>query len=174
MANIGVAPLDPSSLVGVVRLNVGDTNYVPLDPPVAGQGVFDYYSDAQLSAFLTAGNDSPTRATGTAIKQMALTAALSGRSVKTDDLAIDSRQRGTDLLAIAQSWLDQADAEDALYVAGIFDVIKPAPHRDPMWREPFGFNRFDLNPVREAEQRFVTPEEAGLTEDPNNPGFFLP
>ena len=124
MAFIGVTPLDPTTSIGAVRLNVGDTEAVPLDPDVPGQGSYRYFSDDQIQAFLDVSGSSVARATGTAIRQMAQVAAMTERQVSTDDLGLNSKGRGASILAVAQSWFDQADAEDAAAVADIFEVVQ--------------------------------------------------
>lgn len=130
--NPGVAPLDPTTPVGQVRLNLGDTEYVPLDPAVEGQGSYNSFSDAAIEAFLTAGRDSVLRATGRAVHQLALFAAMEeSRSIKTDDLSIGESKRAHNLRLLAQDWFDRADADDAENSLGLFDVIPFVSERRP-------------------------------------------
>jgi hypothetical protein len=97
-------------LINAVRANLGDTDSV-------------WFDDATLGSYLDTNGSSVARATGAAILNMSLVATMTGRSVKADDLALDSRQRGKDLREIAQSWFDQADAEDSGAASDVFDVI---------------------------------------------------
>lgn len=122
MAGEGVAPLDPSTSVGQVRAHIGDTNFTPLEPPVTGMGLYEWMSDAEIQAMLNTASDSVARATGYAMLGLSRDFAARGRSIKTDDLSMDSRGRGSDFLSIAQSWLQQADADDARSAGDIFEI----------------------------------------------------
>lgn len=123
MTNIGIVPLDPNTPVGALRLIVGDTASTPLDPPVADQGSYAIWSDDALSAALSAAGDNAYRAAGALYLALASEYIQQGRSVKTDDLAIDTRTRGTDLLKVAQSFLAQADADDAAGASDFFQIV---------------------------------------------------
>ena len=85
------------------------------EPPV--------FSNAQLTVLADAYPDSIFRAAGAAIKTLALEAAAGERSVKTDDLAIDLRGRGKSLLDIAQSFFNDADAEDDAAGNDFFQIV---------------------------------------------------
>lgn len=122
MAGEGVAPLDPSTSVGQVRAHIGDTNFAPLDPPVTGMGHYEWRSDGEILAALATASDSVPRAVGMLMLGLARDFAARGRAIKTDDLSMDSRQRGPDFLSIAQAWLAQADAEDARLAGDIFEI----------------------------------------------------
>lgn len=111
MVNRGVAPLNPSTDVGKFRLAYGDTQYTDLDPPETGYGDYTELSDAEVEGFLESGGSVP-RGIGYYYLQLAGKAALTGRSVKDYDLAIDTRNRAADLRALAQYWFDLADGED--------------------------------------------------------------
>ena len=77
------------------------------------------------AAILAAGGESLYRSAGNAVQALAIQYAMSGRSTKTDDLALDTRGRGKDLLEVAKSFFDQANAEDARGSADYFDVVSP-------------------------------------------------
>ena len=113
MSNRGIAPPGPGTLITKVRDSVGDTQYVALNPAESGFGSYNYFSDGEISAFLLAGSDNITRATGYAILALARNAGLTGKAIATDDLRLDISKRGDTLEKIAQSYFDQADAEDA-------------------------------------------------------------
>jgi hypothetical protein len=118
MSKSGAYPLNPATAVGQVRLNVGDS----IATLPAGQAPqYAYFSDAEITAFLTAAGDDPVRATGFAYLQLAASFAMQGKSIKTDDQAIDTKGRGKDLLEVAQSWLAQADAA----ANDFFDIANP-------------------------------------------------
>lgn len=125
MAGAGVAPLDPTTDVGQARAHIGDTNFTALDPPVDGQGSYEWFSDIEIQAALYSAGGSVARAVGRVLLGVARDLTSSGRAIKTDDLSIDSRSRGKDLLAIAESWLAQADADDARAAGGFFDLVSP-------------------------------------------------
>lgn len=66
------------------------------------------FSDSQLDIAMAASPNNILRAAGIMFRTLAAEYALSGKSVKTDDLAIDIRQRGADLNAIAGSFFTDA------------------------------------------------------------------
>lgn len=113
MANPGVAPPDYSTPVGRLRATIGDVSYVALAPPVPGQGDYRMFSDSELGVFIAQGDDSVLRAAGFAYLALAAQAALAGKSVADHDLRVDTTKRGADLRAIAQSFFDRADEQDA-------------------------------------------------------------
>jgi hypothetical protein len=139
-----------------LRSNIGDVNYDVLDPAETGFGDYYWFSDDVLAALYLAADENVARATGKAILQLALDAALTGESIRTDDLAVDSKNRGDSLLIIAKSWMAQADAEIA---AQGFATIVPYAGRVGSYRPA------------------TTPSPStpfGLHEDPNNPGYYIP
>ncbi|MEV5068862.1 hypothetical protein MRBLMI12_000418 [Microbacterium sp. LMI12-1-1.1] len=89
------------------------------------------FTDAQLTAAINAtGNTSALRAAGNAFQSLAAEYAIKGRSVKTDDLAIDTRNRGKDLLEVANSFFAEAEAADKR-AAGSFVAIVPVRGSKP-------------------------------------------
>ena len=139
MTNKGVAPIDPTTPVGQVRINLGDIASVPLDPAEEGYADYANYGDAELEAFLASAADSVPRATGMAYLQLAATYAVAGRSIKTDDLAINTTSRGSDLLAIAQSWLKEAVVQDTAAAASYTDIVSPYASSDYCAPEGTGY-----------------------------------
>jgi hypothetical protein len=131
MANTGVAPLDPTTDVGKLRALIGDTNYVPLDPPVTGQGDYTMFSDVELTAYLAQAGDSLNRAAGYAYFALASQAALSAKQIKDYDLQVDTRQRADSLFNVAKWYFDQADAADA---EEAFFIVPTGRRREP-WAE---------------------------------------
>jgi hypothetical protein len=113
MAGQGVAPADPTTLLGQVRGLVGDTVYTALEPPVTGQGSYEYFSDLELNGFLAVSSDSVYRAAGNAVFQLAIGAALTASNIATDDLHVETEKRAADLRAIAAQYFARADADDA-------------------------------------------------------------
>jgi hypothetical protein len=125
MPNPGASPVDLTTPVGALRANLGDFTSVPLNPPVEGQVSYANYSDAALEGFLAVASDSVPRATGMALLQLSAVYAATGRSIRTDDLGLDSKGRGQSLLEVAKSWLAEADKADATAGGGYLDVVSP-------------------------------------------------
>lgn len=111
--NIGVAPPDFSTEVGKLRLNIGDTDYEPLDPPVVGQGNYQMFSDVELTGYLDAGDNSISRATGLVYLAIAGMVAKDASLIKTFDLSVDNRNAPEQLRLIAKEWFVRSDEEDA-------------------------------------------------------------
>lgn len=110
--NPGVAPPDLTSDVGQFRALVGDLQYEAYDPPEPGFGNYEKFSDAEITAYITAGGGSIPRGIGFAYLYLAGQAAMQSASVKDYDLQIDETKRAGDLRAIAQFWFDRADEDD--------------------------------------------------------------
>lgn len=121
MANIGVAPPDVETEIGALRYAIGDTVYVPLDPPVEGFGDYEIFSDAELQALLNMGGGIPANAIGYAYLKLAGVAAGQSVAWKSDDLSLDLSKTPADLRAIAAMWFEQGEA--ALAATDIFDVF---------------------------------------------------
>lgn len=124
MANPGVAPLDPQSPVGQVRLNLGDTIYVPLVPPVQGQGEYNNFSDDAIEGFIAAAGGNPAGATGYGYLQLAAIAALTSGTITTDDLSVKQENRATELRQIAAAWFGRGnDADNAAGLNEYFNIV---------------------------------------------------
>lgn len=124
MANPGVAPLNPATPVGQVRLNLGDTTYVPLVPPVEGQGDYNNFSDEAIEGFIAAASGNPASATGYGYLQLAAIAASSGSNVVTDDLQVDTSKRATEFRQIAAAWFGRgADADAEAGLNEYFNIV---------------------------------------------------
>lgn len=84
------------------------------------------FTDDDLQVALdSAGGVDILRAAGIAIQSLAIEYATTGKSVKTADLAIDLRQRGTDLLAVARSFFDEALAVQEIAADNYVSVAEP-------------------------------------------------
>ena len=122
MANRGIAPVDTSTDIGKMRVEIGDTTYVALDPVEAGYGDYTSNSDEELQVFLDRGGDSLTRGLGWYYLKVASLAALVAISVADHDLRINQENRAKSLREIALAYFDQANEEDGLSGASdIFD-----------------------------------------------------
>lgn len=127
MQHPGLSPLDPESSIGQLRVEVGDIATTPLDPAVDGQASYAVWSDNDLAASLARSKGSVTRAAGSLIRSLAIQYSAEGKSIKTDDLAIDVKGRGSDLLAVAKAFFAEAEAEDIAGGADYFDIVPFTP-----------------------------------------------
>lgn len=124
MANPGIAPLNPTTAIGRVRLNLGDTEYVPLDPPVTGKGDYAYFSDQAIEAFIESASGNEANATGYGYLQLAAIVSVSSSNIVTDDLQVDTSKRATDLRQIAAAWFAQGkDQDDAAGLNEYFNIV---------------------------------------------------
>ena len=123
MPNKGISPIDPTSEVGALRLLVSDTDSIPLDPPQDSLADYNTWSDDALGTALNAMGGNQLRAAGTLYLQLAAEHSLVGRSIRTDDLTLDIKSRGTDLRLVAQSFFDQATAADNASREDFFQIV---------------------------------------------------
>ena len=94
-----------------------------------GDGDSQWFQDEEIQAYLDITGDNALRAAGTALQNMAVSFAVSGRSIKTDDLSIDTRDRATSLISLSKQYFAQADEADALAAQDIFIVGRTGrPH----------------------------------------------
>lgn len=134
MSNIGIAPLDPTSPIGQLRVLVGDTDSRPLDPAQPGLGDYAVFGDIALEASLLAADSSLNRAAGNLFLTLAAQLSAEGKSIRTEDLSINTTQRGQSLLDIAKAFLAAAD-DEALAEADSFVTVAPyggRPGRSPL------------------------------------------
>lgn len=141
---LGVAPPNPTTSVGRLRLLLGDSTYTELDPPVAGLGDYTTFSDDELEQFLLAGGDNINRAAGFAYLQWAAAAAGTSGSVRTQDLSADTRGKSAEFRELAKFYFGLADEDDAN--TGLNDAFFVAPtgsYGPTHWPEaaarPFGW-----------------------------------
>lgn len=127
MQHPGQTPLDFASPIGQLRVEVGDTSFSELEPAVTGQGSYAVWSDNDLAAALARAKGSVTRAAGALTRSLAIQYAAEGKSIKTDDLAIDVKGRGADLLAVAKAFFAEADAADISGGNDYFDIVGFTP-----------------------------------------------
>ncbi len=123
--NPGASPIDPTSNVGLLRILVGDTANVPLEPPVAGQASYAVWSDSALLGALILADDSVYRAAGDLYASLAAQYAQSEADIKTDDLVLRTGGRSASFLKLAQSFYARADAEDAAGASDFFEIASP-------------------------------------------------
>jgi len=140
MVNRGVSPIDASSVTGQLRLIVGDVASTPLEPAEPGYASYAVWSDDSLAVALLQAGDDLNRAAGSLYVQLAAQYAQQGRSIRTDDLQLDTKSRSSDLLAIARYFFEQADLAEqgndffqivpfhGNHTAGIWPEATPRPH----------------------------------------------
>ena len=111
MANVGIAPPDLTTNLGVARALITDTQYLALSPAVAGQGDYRWFSDLEIAAFLIAGGNNPLMATGFAFLSLAsqVSANEANVDIQSLDFKVTSSKRASDLRADAQIWFDRAN-----------------------------------------------------------------
>lgn len=148
--NPGVAPLDPSTLVGQFRLVYGDTHSEPYSPVESGFQNYDELSDDEIESYLVSGSGSISRSIGYYYLSMAGQAAKLAKQIKDYDLQVDTTKRASLLTGIASQWFERADKEDDENgLSDIFDVFDTAPEGEfipelslPIWGRRYTIDRF--------------------------------
>lgn len=122
MTNTGVAPYDPATLVGKVRVTTGDVNY---GTPAGGIAQYEMFSDADINAFLVTAEDNVLRAAGFGFMALAGRASLDSKTIKDYDLSIDLKSLADSLRKQAVEFFKQADDKDARDgVADVFELTR--------------------------------------------------
>lgn len=104
--------MDPSLILQVRNL-VGDTGS-------------QWFTDDEITTYLTVYNSNVLRAAGLALQNLATNFAVQARSIKTDDLAIDTRTRATALAELSKQYFAQADDQDKNDSASVFQLVQPS------------------------------------------------
>lgn len=140
MANIGIAPPDPTTPVGALRFLLGDLEYGDV---TEGKAEYANFSDDELSQFITAGAGSVTRASGYAYLRLAAIAASGAISWRSDDLSVDSKIPASEFRLLARIAFEQADDEDK---AGASSFTLQFPYYEPSYTTktfyPRVYNRY--------------------------------
>ena len=97
--------------IDIIRLNITDTKVPQL------------FTDDQLQAWLTQYDGSINRATYRALVTIATSTVLVSKKIRTQDLTTDGPAESAALLALAKTYKDEADADDA--AAGSFFEVVP-------------------------------------------------
>lgn len=121
--NRGVAPLDPDTLTGQVRLLSGDNTYTELDPLEIGFGSYAQWSDAEIEAALALASDSVARAIAMLYTQLAAAWNSSGVTIRTDDLQYSAKDSVGSWMNLAAYWNKIADDADTRAVDEMFDMV---------------------------------------------------
>lgn len=120
--NRGADPIDPTTDVGLLRYEVGDTVSSPLAPPEAGVVDYEFLSDSFLTALLAAYPDRPSLALARALGSMATQMIAAAQDIQVDDIKIKTvakaelmLKRAADLESGALLW----DANAAFQVVAL-------------------------------------------------------
>jgi hypothetical protein len=148
--NAGTYPLNPTTAVGQLRVQLGDIAATD-DPSLpTGQRSYAVFSDNSLSTYLAMAGGDVLLAAGRATQSIALAYAQEGNtSVKADDLGLSISGRGASMLDIANSFFKEARAAAAAEAADIF-LIASGPTNRPC--DPFDPNDLETwTPVPNPE-----------------------
>lgn len=124
------------------------TGTIPQVRALIGDGDSQWFTDDEIQAFLDVTGANALRAAGTAIQNMAINFAVQGRSIKTDDLSIDTRSRGSELAALAKQYFAQADDADKLASGDIFEIAATGTDYDDYQSgATLGLPPLEINPA---------------------------
>jgi len=130
MSNVGIAPPDFTTPIGKLRSLIGDVGYVPLVPPVAGEGDYSNFSDDQLQTFLDlGGGDNLAYGAGYAYSTLAAQFAADAMKVTTDDESIDLTGRADAMRKLADQWFARGDVTAAAS-NDYFSIVYPEYQRE--------------------------------------------
>lgn len=129
---IGHAPPDGTTDVGKFRLLAGDSEWIELDPPVPGQGLYQLWTDAEIQAMIDV-SGSVARAISMAYAQIGAQWASNGATIKTDDLSYSVKDSVGNWMNLAAWWAKVADDEESRAVDDMFDL--KVVRGDSEWRK---------------------------------------
>lgn len=117
MANDGLYPVDFSTVVGQVRLLIGDTDPMSYE---GDEGTYRYFSDAEIDGFLGLCGEEPRLAAARALETIAASQALLLKSWSTDDLTVRGEAIAESLRKLAKQLRDEVIAEDS---SEFFEIV---------------------------------------------------
>ena len=137
MSNVGVAPVDSETEIGQLRIALGDTNSVPLEPDEPGFANYEWFSDSELEQMIVSADGSLKRAEGYGLQKFARYLAMSATDIQTDDLRIKTIERAKLMRDLANDALAAADDEDARVDSDIFAIhaFPGFPRAEKTWPE---------------------------------------
>lgn len=118
MSNTGDWPLDPSTAIGLFRIEIGDTVGTPGSPATTAE--FEFFSDDALQALLDAYPDSRDTAVGKAMIAVANRLIYDAQDIQVDTIRIRTVERANLMLQIASGMLSRAGAAAA---ASSFQIV---------------------------------------------------
>jgi len=110
MANEGVAPPDFTTDVGKVRVLLGDTDPTEVS---MGEGIYMYFSDDEIAAFLTMYGDNVKLAAARCLETIAGSQALLLKSWTSDDLSVNGDRIAESLRKLASQLREEALADES-------------------------------------------------------------
>ena len=117
MANTGLYPADFTTAVGQVRLLIGDSDPVAIQ---GSTGTYRYFSDSEISGFLSLCADEPRLASARALETIAASQALMLKSWTTDDLTVRGDAIAESLRKLAKQLRDEVIAEES---SEFFEIV---------------------------------------------------
>lgn len=130
----GIAPPDPTTDVGKFRLASGDSEWQPYDPDQPGYGLYQLWTDDEITALIYIAGGSIARAISLAYAQIGAAWASTGATIKTDDLSYSVKDSVGNWLSLSQYWRDIADGQDDNAANDMFDMVVvrgESPFRKP-------------------------------------------
>lgn len=144
MSNLGAWPVDPTTEVGLFRIELGDTVGTP-HVPEDGLAEFQFIGDAGISALLLAYPTMRDTAMSKAMFSMASQMIVSAQDIQVDDIRIKTIERARLMLeaAIALGGVaSAADASNAFSVVPLTSVPGYRRHRPQGTPRAFGESGF--------------------------------
>lgn len=123
MTNLGVAPPDSDTEIGQLRIDLGDTNFVALNPVVSGFGDYDWMSDVEIDRLIDSADGNLKRAEAYGLDKLSRYLTLSASSIQTDDLRIQTIDRAKLMRELAKDAHAEADRIDEAAASDLFEVI---------------------------------------------------
>lgn len=131
MANDGIFPPNYGSMVGQIRLLIGDVDQE--------SGEYNFFSDGELMAYGVLYGGRIRLAAARALDTIADSQALIERKIRTDDLQTDGPAVANALRKSAQNLREEHYTEENA-VSGADDIVfSDMPSRDPYGRAEGGF-----------------------------------
>lgn len=146
-ANEGTYPVDPATLVGQVRLWIGDTDATNV---ADGKGTFMWVSDQEIEGYLGLKANSPGRAAIQILRLVAMTPALQYKKWSSADLSVDGAtitRALRDLIADIEKSLDSEDGVAGSDFAKLVDTGPAVAQRALLPRNPILVNGIALDPT---------------------------
>lgn len=130
----GIAPPVPTTDVGKFRLAANDSEWQPYDPPQPGYGLYQVWTDDEITALIAIAGGSIPRAIAMAYTQIGAAWASTGATIKTDDLSYSVKDSVGNWLSLAAYWNKIADDQDSRAADDMFDLV--VTRGDHEWCKP--------------------------------------
>lgn len=120
----GIAPPDIATDVGKFRTAANDSEWQPYVPDQPGYGLYQIWSDDDITVLIALAGGSVARAVSLAFAQIGASWASTGATIKTDDLTYSAKDSVGNWLNLSKFWADIADREDGSAVDDMFDMVE--------------------------------------------------